>query len=202
MRSLGKWGPHHHGGQPTNSWAPFTLAIACGVYFWANHLLYLRVGWSRSATLNHEGLCVGGVRRVVATITLDNSLNSVPSQESDMGPPPNGIQVSGTHSRCYGVTLIPPSGLKSSFLQLLGVLADSDCQLGPSPGIAFSPHSHLTQSYATFLLPGATASNYGCGVVNTHSFCPRTGRLRRVIPVPEVPIGLAKNFVETASQFS
>lgn len=146
MRSLGKWGPHHHGGQPTNSWAPFTLAIACGVYFWANHLLYLRVGWSRSATLNHEGLCVGGVRRVVATITLDNSLNSVPSQESDMGPPPNGIQVSGTHSRCYGVTLIPPSGLKSSFLQLLGVLADSDCQLGPSPGIAFSPHSHLTQS--------------------------------------------------------
>ena len=49
---------------------------------------------------------------------------------------------------------------------------------------------------------GQLATNSECGAVNTHPFCLRTGQLRSGIRAPELPVELAENFVETSAPFN
>lgn len=109
-----------------------------------NHLLCLRECRSRSVIPYHER----GLEKTMS----DNSLNCTSSRDSNMCPPPSVIQVCLSMWRTlWGVTLIPLSGLRPSFFQLLGVLAGEDSQLSPSPGTGLSQNSHFTQGHATCL---------------------------------------------------
>lgn len=95
---------------------------------------------------------------------------------------------------CCGITLILPAGPRSSFLQLVGVLADDDFPRSPFPGIALSQNSHHTYGHTTSLLPRAACIPPWIWGYKYPSPCTQKGHIS-----PETLAGLAENFVETSS---
>ena len=89
-------------------------------------------------------------------------------------------------------SLESPSGLRQLFFWLLGMLAAESSQENPSPGTAFAWSKLPCSSY---LMSGH------CRSTKTRHPCLKSGHLWRVIPAPELPIGLAEAFNAAASLF-
>lgn len=128
------------------------------VYLMAEPFPCLRASRSRSIIAYHDDLQAVGYNRTI----LDNSLYCASSRDSDVCLPPNVIYICWyVQWMMWCVTLIPLSGLRSSFLQLLGVLANDGSQLSPSPGIDLGQNSHFAQDHTTFL--GEACIQHRCG---------------------------------------
>lgn len=132
---------------------------------------------------------------------LDNSLNCASFRDSDISPPLTVVHI------CWhmwwvlwGITLTLLLGLRSSFFQLLGVLADDNSQQSPTPGIGLDQNSPLTQGHISFLWAASTQlQTWG---VSNHPFCLRIRQFKRVISASGFPVGLAETFAEMLSKFS